>query len=100
MTSPAVRADGRATISAPAAPGPVVRVVTVGAVLLVAAVAAVVSYAHMREVAARAGEGWRALLLPLSVDDGPRVFRTAVWWLFHAVCCRFRYSLWTSSGVL
>ena len=32
--------------------------------------------------------------------DGPRVFRTAVWWLFHAVCCRFRYSLWTSSGVL
>jgi len=40
----------------------------VAAVLLVAAVAAVVSYAHMREVAARAGEGWRALLLPLSVD--------------------------------
>jgi len=43
-------------------------VVTVGAVLLVAAVAAVVSYAHMREVAVRAGEGWRAWLLPLSVD--------------------------------
>ena len=50
------------------APGWWVRVVTVGAVLLVAAVAAVISYAHMREVAARAGEGWRALLLPLSVD--------------------------------
>ncbi len=50
------------------APGWWVRVVTVAAVLLVAAVAAVVSYAHMREVAARAGEGWRALLLPLSVD--------------------------------
>ena len=50
------------------APGWWVRVVTVAAVLLVAAVAAVISYAHMREVAARAGEGWRALLLPLSVD--------------------------------
>ena len=37
-----------------------VRVVTVGAVLLVAAVAAIVSFAHMREVAARAGEQWRA----------------------------------------
>jgi len=47
------------------APGWWVRVVTVGAVLLVAAV---VSFAHMREVAARAGEGWRAWLLPLSVD--------------------------------
>ena len=68
MVSAAVRPDGRASIGAPEAPGPVVRVVTVGAVLLVAAVAAVVSYAHMREVAARAGEGWRALLLPLSVD--------------------------------
>ena len=41
---------------------------TVGAVLLVAAVAAIVSFAHMREVAARAGEQWRAWLLPLSVD--------------------------------
>lgn len=45
-----------------------VRRTTVAAVLLVAAVAAVVSYAHMREVADRAGEGWRAHLLPLSVD--------------------------------
>ena len=50
------------------APGWAVRVVTVAAVLLVAAVAAVVSYEHMREVAARAGEQWRAWLLPLSVD--------------------------------
>jgi len=49
-------------------PGWATRVVTVAAVLLVAAVAAVVSYAHMREVAERAGEGWRAWLLPLSVD--------------------------------
>jgi len=40
----------------------------VGAVLVVAAVAAVVSYAHMQEVAERAGEQWRAWLLPLSVD--------------------------------
>jgi len=42
--------------------------VTVAAVLLVATVAALVSFEHMREVAARAGEGWRAWLLPLSVD--------------------------------
>ena len=55
-------------MSARVASGWATRVVTVGAVLLVAAVAAVVSYAHMREVAERAGEGWRALLLPLSVD--------------------------------
>ncbi|MGH3980156.1 MAG: DUF2637 domain-containing protein [Pseudonocardiaceae bacterium] len=33
-----------------------------------AAVAAVVSYAHMAELGHRADEGWRALLLPLSVD--------------------------------
>ena len=55
-------------MSARVAPGWAVRAVTVGAVLLVAAVAAVVSYEHMREVAERAGEGWRAWLLPLSVD--------------------------------
>lgn len=45
-----------------------VRHTTVAAVLLVAGVAAVVSYAHMQTVAARAGESWRSLLLPLSVD--------------------------------
>ncbi len=45
-----------------------VRCTTVAAVLLVAAVAAIVSYAHMQEVARDAGEGWRAYLLPLSVD--------------------------------
>ena len=55
-------------MSARVAPGWAVRVVTVGAVLLVATVAAVVSFEHMREVAARVGEGWRAWLLPLSVD--------------------------------
>jgi hypothetical protein len=32
---------------------------------------------------------------------GPlRVFRTAELMLFHAVSCRFRYSSWTSCGVL
>lgn len=38
------------------------------AVALVAVVAAVVSYAHMQQLASTAGEGWRAHLLPLSVD--------------------------------
>lgn len=42
--------------------------ITTGAVVVVAAVAAIVSYAHMQTVADRAGEGWRAHLLPLSVD--------------------------------
>jgi len=55
-------------VSAPVAPGWATRATTVGAVLVVAAVAAVVSYAHMQEVAERAGEQWRAWLLPLSVD--------------------------------
>jgi hypothetical protein len=35
------------------------------------------------------------------VTDGPpRVFRTAELKLFHAASCRFRYSSWTSCGVL
>ena len=55
-------------MSARVAPGWATRMVTVAAVLLVATVAAVVSFEHMREVAARAGEQWRAWLLPLSVD--------------------------------
>ena len=55
-------------MSARVAPGWATRVVTVAAVLLVATVAAIVSFEHMREVAARAGEQWRAWLLPLSVD--------------------------------
>ncbi|MGD9525627.1 MAG: DUF2637 domain-containing protein [Pseudonocardia sp.] len=45
-----------------------VRVVTVAAVLVVAGVAAVVSYAHMRALGLRAGEGRLADALPLSVD--------------------------------
>lgn len=44
------------------------RVLARAAVSLVALVGATVSYAHMHEVAAVAGEAWRAWLLPLSVD--------------------------------
>ena len=47
---------------------PWVRRVTTLAVLLVAAVAAVASYEHMRALAVLAGEGWRSWLLPVSVD--------------------------------
>jgi uncharacterized protein YdbL (DUF1318 family) len=45
-----------------------VRVITVVAVSVVATVAAVVSYAHMQQVGARVGEGWRSYLIPLSID--------------------------------
>lgn len=45
-----------------------VRVVTVVAVSVVAAVAAIASYVHMHELAKEAGEGWRAVIIPLSVD--------------------------------
>jgi hypothetical protein len=45
-----------------------VRRITTAAVLSVAVVAAVASYEHMRALAALAGEGWRAWLLPISVD--------------------------------
>jgi hypothetical protein len=45
-----------------------VRRITTAAVLAVAAVAAVGSYEHMRALAGLAGEGWRSLLLPISVD--------------------------------
>jgi hypothetical protein len=40
----------------------------VAAVVVVAAVAAVVSYSHMTELAHRAGEQWRSWLIPVSVD--------------------------------
>jgi len=33
-------------------------------------------------------------------DGPPRAFRTADLELFHAARCRFRYSSWTSCGVL
>jgi hypothetical protein len=57
-------------ISVPALSGVPVwaRRVTTASVLAVAAVAAVASYEHMRALAALAGEGWRAWLLPVSVD--------------------------------
>lgn len=45
-----------------------VRSIGMISVAVVAIVAAVVSYAHMQTVAARAGEGWRSYLEPLSVD--------------------------------
>lgn len=47
---------------------PAIRRITAAAVIVVALVAAAVSYEHMRALALEAGEGWRAWLLPLSVD--------------------------------
>lgn len=44
------------------------RTVAVVATTVVAVVAAVTSYDHMRVLAERAGEGWKALLIPLAVD--------------------------------
>ncbi|MEU0240445.1 DUF2637 domain-containing protein [Nocardiopsis sp. NPDC006198] len=45
------------------------RAVTIAAVLMLAGIAAVVSYSHMYELALRHGEPpWRAALFPLSVD--------------------------------
>jgi hypothetical protein len=41
---------------------------TIVAVAVVAAVAAVVSYSHVRDLAVAAGAGWRADILPLSLD--------------------------------
>lgn len=46
----------------------VVRGVTVVAVVVVALVAAVVSFAHMQQLAFKAGEGWRSYLIPVSID--------------------------------
>lgn len=45
-----------------------VNTTTVIAVSVVATVAAVVSFMHMYELAARAGESWRAWFVPLAVD--------------------------------
>lgn len=42
--------------------------IAMAVVLIVGAIAAVVSYSHMQELAAGAGEGWRSYLIPLSVD--------------------------------
>lgn len=65
-------ASPKAAAPAPTEPRPAtsgaVHAVTVLGVLVVAAIAAILSYAHMRHLAIDAGEGWRADLLPLSVD--------------------------------
>jgi hypothetical protein len=45
-----------------------VRVTTVFAVVVVAVIAAVVSYSHMQQLASSAGEDWRSWLIPLSID--------------------------------
>ena len=71
---PAARVPGDPAVSEAAVPPIVtgvsvwVRRITTAAVLSVAVVAAVASYEHMRALAALAGEGWRAWLLPVSVD--------------------------------
>jgi hypothetical protein len=62
-TAPVELVDGP-----PAAVSGWVRGTTTVAVLLVAVVAAVASYEHMRALAVVAGEGWRSWLLPISVD--------------------------------
>lgn len=49
-------------------PSSAVRHTTTASVVVVAGVAAVVSYAHMAQLAARAGEDWRSWLIPISVD--------------------------------
>jgi len=68
----AIAPAGRSPERAPAHPAtgvtPGVRWVTTGAVVAVATVALVASYDHQRQLAAMAGEGWRAWLLPISVD--------------------------------
>ena len=64
---PAVEVEDRAVELATVVPVWVQRVTT-GAVLAVALVAAIASYEHMRSLAGLAGEGWRAWLLPISVD--------------------------------
>jgi hypothetical protein len=44
------------------------RGVAVAATAVVAVVAAITSYDHMRTLAERAGEGWKSLVIPLAVD--------------------------------
>jgi hypothetical protein len=53
---------------APTPVTPLVHGITTLAVLAVALVAAIASYDHQRALAELAGEGWRAWLLPVSVD--------------------------------
>jgi hypothetical protein len=46
----------------------ITRDATVASVILVAIVAAIVSYAHMHDLALEHGESWRSVLIPLAVD--------------------------------
>lgn len=68
LVPPPVAPGPVAPLRPPVLAGPGVRRVATVAVVLVALVAAVASYDHQRQLAALAGEGWRAWLLPLSVD--------------------------------
>lgn len=49
-------------------PDAILRAITVVAVVLVGAIAAVVSYSHMVNLGVSAGEDWRAYLIPISID--------------------------------
>ena len=51
--------------------------------------------AHPEVFATRSAAEWALWTIGL-----PRVFRTANLMLIHAASCRFRYSSWTSCGVL
>src|SRR4051812_47171160 len=67
-----VAADGRpsCTCSANTEPsGSLIRRATITTVIVLAAIAAVVSYRHMHQLAVRHGESpWSAALIPLAVD--------------------------------
>ncbi len=39
-------------------------------------------------------------MIPCQGSGPPRTFRTALFALFHAASCRFRYSSWASCGVM
>ena len=60
--------EPRPSADAPTPVTPLVHGITTLAVLAVALVAAIASYDHQRALAELAGEGWRAWLLPVSVD--------------------------------
>jgi hypothetical protein len=57
-----------AMVEGPGLVTPAIRRTTTIAVLAVALTAAAASYDHLRVLADLAGEGWRSLLLPISVD--------------------------------
>jgi len=85
--APAAEPDLKQQVPAPVDPGP--RVVPLAATVammcavgLVAGVALVSSYDHMRILAEASGESWRAWLVPLSVD-GLALASTLVLWIRH-----------------